>query len=141
MYCVWKCWPPVNRQFREKAMADNTNAQTTHGRHRNQFQCPHCKSNARVRTSRRISPLFMDGIVECQNIEACGWRGRYCTEFVATLTQSAAPAPDVNLPVSEYVLPPLEFAIPKKFKPILTINPLDPHRDQLNLFGNNHQEK
>ncbi|MDZ4263890.1 MAG: ogr/Delta-like zinc finger family protein [Pseudomonadota bacterium] len=123
-------------------MADTNQAQITHGRHRNQFLCPHCKFPARVRTSRRISSLFMDGIVECQNeIEECGWRGRFFTEFVVTLTQSATPADDVSLPVSQLALPPIEDAIPKKVKPVLTKNPLDPNRDQMSLFEKSNQEK
>lgn len=119
-------------------MADHNDAQVVHGRHRNQFLCPHCKSNARVRTSRRLSPLFMDGLLECQNVETCGWRGNYNTEIVATLTQSAMPARDVNLPITKVALPPLENAIPKKLKPVLTKKPLNPYEDQLSLFDKRH---
>lgn len=119
-------------------MVQTNSLQITQGKHRNQFLCPHCNSNARVRTSRRISSLFMDGLLECQNIESCGWRGRYYTEIVATLTQSAAPAFGVNLPISQLALPPLEKAIPKKVIPVLTKNPFDPYKNQIPLFQTLH---
>lgn len=122
-------------------MTEKNDTQITHGRQRNQYLCPHCNSNARIRISRRLSPLYMDGILECQNIAECGWRGRYGTELLATLTPSAMPSPpDINLPISPYVLPSSQYALPQKLRH-LTKNPFDSNRDQLPLFGNEKLEQ
>lgn len=104
----------------------------TRNAQRKQMVCPHCGSQARIRVSRRLSPLYIDGIVECQDLEECGWRGRFGIEVICTLTQSAKPSPNVTLPVSEYVLPSSPYALPAKLR-VKTKNPFDPHHDQLPL--------
>ncbi|MGD8174812.1 ogr/Delta-like zinc finger family protein [Marinimicrobium sp. ARAG 43.8] len=102
---------------------------------KSRLRCPFCGEAARIRTSRPITPLYRDGIVECQNIEHCGWRGRYSVELLATLTPSAksdstTPAP---LPETPYLLPDAAVALPVRARP-KTKNPNDPDRDQLDIF-------
>lgn len=70
-------------------------------RQRQRYECPHCQGYARVRDSRRVSALYVEGIVECQNTR-CGWRGTFCTGYNATLTPSLQPNPDINLPLSPH---------------------------------------
>lgn len=108
---------------------------TTTEKERSRFVCPCCGHVARIRVSRRLSPLYSDGILECQNLLECGWRGRFGTELLATLTPSALPNSTAGLPLSPYVLPTSAHALPQKLRP-LTKNPLDPNRDQLPLFSN-----
>jgi hypothetical protein len=112
-------------------MADNNNIA---GRQCLRLICPHCNSAARIRHSRSLSPLYRDGIIECQNVVTCGWRGRFGIEYLATLTPSAKPSETVSLPVSPYVLPNGPYALPISLR-VKTKNPLDPHRDQIPLFG------
>ncbi|WP_413615736.1 ogr/Delta-like zinc finger family protein [Halomonas cupida] len=64
--------------------------------------CPHCGQFARVRYSEQITPLYREGVVECQNAE-CGWRGSFSMEFTATLTPSQQPAPGIKLPLKASV--------------------------------------
>lgn len=64
-------------------------------------QCPHCGQPARIRDSRRVSPLVVEGIVECQNAQ-CGWRGTFQTGYLHTLTPSQCPDPKVSLRVSPH---------------------------------------
>lgn len=103
---------------------------------KSRLRCPFCGSAARIRTSRYLTVLFRDGIAECQNIEHCGWRGRYSIELLATLTPSAkgddaTPAP---LPETDYLLPDAKVALPVRRRPH-TKNPDDPNRDQLDIFA------
>ena len=109
------------------------------GRQALRLTCPHCGSHMRVRHSRTLSPIYRDGIVECQNIVECGWRVRFGFEFLANLTPSAKPADGIKLPDSPYVLPSSPYALPVALR-IKTKNPLDPNRDQLPLFGNEKSE-
>uniref|UniRef100_UPI0038991588 ogr/Delta-like zinc finger family protein n=1 Tax=Cellvibrio fontiphilus TaxID=1815559 RepID=UPI0038991588 len=112
-------------------MADKNNIA---GRQCLRLTCPHCNSAARIRHSRALSPLYRDGIIECQNVASCGWRGRFGFEYLATLTPSAQARLEITLPLSPYVLPVGPHALPASHHP-KTKNPLDPHRDQLPLFG------
>lgn len=103
---------------------------------RRQHECPFCGSAAVVRTSRRLSALYIAGIIECDNIEECGWRGRYDIEIVGTLTPSAvAHKAAVTLNQIAYGLPLLPST--RKRLP-LTKNPNDPNRDQADLFPTLH---
>lgn len=69
--------------------------------HRFSHKCPHCGHYARVRDSRRVTELCVEGIVECQNTR-CGWRGTFNVGYVATLTPSLQPSNSVNLPLSRH---------------------------------------
>lgn len=102
-------------------------------RDRAKIRCPHCGSPTRIRVSRNLSPFFRDGIVECQELLECGWRGRFGLELLATLTPSAKPNPDIHLPQSEYVLPTSPYALPRRLRG-QTKNPNDPHQNQKDLF-------
>lgn len=100
-------------------------------RQRKQHLCPHCGSPARIRYSQRLSPTYAEGVIECDNVVGCGWRGRYSTELHATLTPSSQPNPSVQLPLSQYALAGRVL----RRGHVKTKNPLDPHRDQLPLFS------
>lgn len=96
------------------------------------LRCPHCGSDARMRHSREHSPLYRDGILECQNIVECGWRGKVGVEILATLTASACPNPEIHLEQSPFVLP--ENAIPHKWRQ-QTLSPEQlAERNQIDLF-------
>lgn len=98
------------------------------------LRCPHCDSKARIRHSRFLTKVYRDGIIECTNLLDCGWRGRFAFELLATLTASAVPASDVQLPQSQYVLPDRQQALARQER-TLTKNPNDPNRDQMPLFS------
>ena len=96
--------------------------------------CPHCKQAARIRHSRELSDVYRDGIIECQNITECGWRGRFGFEFLATLTPSAEPNPEIDLPQSDYVLPTSPHALPAKLRKHTASPEEIARRNQLGLF-------
>ncbi|WP_039918732.1 ogr/Delta-like zinc finger family protein [Cellvibrio mixtus] len=101
---------------------------------RNQFICPVCLKKARIRFSRRLSPVYAHGVVECQDISSCGWRGSFAVELLATITPSLQPTTSaINLPLSPYALQ--KDGMPRKSQ-VTTKNPFDPHRDQMLLFEN-----
>ncbi|TVZ39394.1 Ogr/Delta-like zinc finger protein [Alteromonadaceae bacterium 2753L.S.0a.02] len=113
-------------------MADTSNESPRASQMR--LTCPHCGGHARVRHSRELSKLFRDGIIECQNITQCGWRGRFGFELIATLTPSANPNPEVQLEQSAYVLPDSPHALPQKLR-THTLSPQQlAERDQLDFF-------
>lgn len=128
----WKPSQPENNRSKGLAMTESDNNLTVN--QRNQFICPVCLKKARIRFSRRLSPVYAHGVVECQDITGCGWRGSFAVELLATITPSLLPATSaINLPLSPYAFQ--KDGIPRKSKS-LTKNPFDPHRDQMLLFDN-----
>lgn len=113
-------------------MADSDNNLTAN--QRNQYVCPVCSKKARIRFSRRLSPVYAHGVVECQDVSGCGWRGTFAVELLATLTPSLLPTPkEINLPLSPYAFQ--KDGVPRTNK-VKTKNPFDPNRDQMLLFDN-----
>lgn len=62
--------------------------------------CPECQQRALVRSSRPMSDVSRHGVLECTDIENCGWRGRFIIEVVNTIVPSQSPRPDLHLPLS-----------------------------------------
>ena len=76
--------------------------------------------------------MYAHGVVECQDVSDCGWRGTFAVELLATITPSLQPTPaEIRLPLSPYSFQ--KDGTPRKEKP-LTKNPFDPHRNQMPLF-------
>lgn len=67
------------------------------------FECPHCSTKSRVRTSERISPLVSHLYIECSNT-ACNFAWRVDAYAKTTLSPSARPRANVLIPFSRYVL-------------------------------------
>jgi len=66
------------------------------------MNCPHCKHVARVRTSSSLSPLYREATYTCSNT-LCGHVFVCGIEALRTLSPSAIPDPDVDLPLSKHV--------------------------------------
>lgn len=64
--------------------------------------CPHCKSTASVRTSTQLSPLYREATYVCRNSH-CGHVFVVGLEAVRTLSPSAMPDPDVDIPLSRHI--------------------------------------
>jgi hypothetical protein len=64
--------------------------------------CPHCKSAARARTSTQLSPLFREVTYQCANL-FCGHVWVCGLEAIRTLSPSAKPDPEINIPLSPHV--------------------------------------
>lgn len=64
--------------------------------------CPHCRHPARARTSTQLSPLYREVTYQCTHIE-CGHVFVCGLEAVRTLSPSAIPNPEVDLPLSPHV--------------------------------------
>lgn len=89
------------------------------------LKCPHCGHRARVRHSRELSSLYREGIVECQNIAECGWRGRVSVAYEAELTPSVAPNPEIALPRSSYIRSDSPNAVPASLQDLPKEEQLD----------------
>lgn len=66
------------------------------------MRCPHCKQSARARTSAQLSPLFREVTYTCLNPE-CGHVFVCGLEAIRTLSPSAIPDPEIQLPLSHHV--------------------------------------
>lgn len=66
------------------------------------MSCPHCKHAARARTSTQLSALFREVTYVCANTD-CGHVFVCGLEAIRTLSPSAIPDPEVNLPFSRHV--------------------------------------
>lgn len=58
------------------------------------FKCPHCRSIARVRTSRELSELMREAYFQCSNI-VCGHVFKTYVEVVETVSPSSQPDPEM----------------------------------------------
>ena len=63
------------------------------------MKCPHCEGALRTRWSKRVARTTRQGVYECTTAD-CGWRGTFTLSIDATETPSAAPDPDVWLPLT-----------------------------------------
>ena len=68
------------------------------GHARTRYACPHCGGSARIRYSKQVTPIYREGVIECQNAD-CGWRGKFSLEYTNTMTPSQQPNPHVTLPI------------------------------------------
>ncbi len=66
------------------------------------FPCPHCQALGRVRTSERMSPTVSWLYLQCSDLE-CGHSWRVDAEATVTISPSAKPSPQVNMPLSPHV--------------------------------------
>lgn len=64
------------------------------------FKCPHCGAGSTVRTSYLVTGLIRESFHVCTN-PVCGHTFVSLAEIVRTLSPSAMPRPDVDLPVSD----------------------------------------
>ena len=58
--------------------------------------CPHCRSRARVRTSREVTRTYRQLQLECSNIE-CGHTFAAELTVTHTISPSACPDPEIHL--------------------------------------------
>jgi hypothetical protein len=64
--------------------------------------CPHCKSAASARTSKPLSPLYREVTYQCRNLR-CGHVFVAGLEALRTLSPSALPDPDIDLPFARHI--------------------------------------
>lgn len=69
--------------------------------HTNRARCPHCGEPAIVRTSRELSPVYREKTMQCTN-PLCSHSYVVGEEVLRTLSPSATPNPDVNIPCSTH---------------------------------------
>lgn len=65
-----------------------------HANGRMPMQCPHCKSPAMIRTSRRVSVLVREIYYQCTNV-VCGHTFKATIEIIKTLSPSTMPDPAI----------------------------------------------
>ena len=75
--------------------------------HRLSIACPHCRSRARVRTSREETPLVRNASLQCTNVE-CGHTFAAQLQITHTIAPSRLPNPAIILPVA----PPRQRSMP-----------------------------
>lgn len=66
------------------------------------MRCPHCKAPTSARTSRSLSRLYREVTYQCRN-SRCGHVFVAGLEALRTLSPSATPCPDINLPFARSV--------------------------------------
>lgn len=64
---------------------------------RGMIQCPHCNADAIIRTSEQQTPLHKDIYLICSNAD-CGHTWKAQISAVHSLSPSAIPNPEINLP-------------------------------------------
>jgi len=64
--------------------------------------CPHCEHKTRIRKTREFTPIYREITCQCLN-DKCGCVFVCAITPVRILTPSAAPNPDVHIPLSEHV--------------------------------------
>lgn len=70
-------------------------------RHTNRPRCPHCGYPAIVRTTRELSPMYREQLMQCTN-GLCGHTYVIGAEVLRTISPSATPNPDVHIPQSTH---------------------------------------
>ena len=63
------------------------------------MNCPHCKTWSTVRSSEPLSPLVRAVFFQCRQLH-CGHTWKAHLEAVHTITPSAVPDPNIDLPLS-----------------------------------------
>lgn len=66
------------------------------------MRCPHCKAPTSARTSRSLSRLYREVTYQCRN-SRCGHVFVAGLEALRTLSPSATPCPEINLPFARSV--------------------------------------
>lgn len=66
------------------------------------MRCPHCKHATSARTSTQLSALYREVTYQCRNL-ICGHVFVAGLEAIRTLSPSAIPDPEINLPFSRHV--------------------------------------
>ena len=64
--------------------------------------CPHCGGPSKIRSSKQITPSYAEQLRWCEN-PLCGHVWVDAIEAVRTLSPSAVPAPDINIPLSRHI--------------------------------------
>ena len=71
---------------------------------RKQNLCPHCGEKVIIRSSQVESPLLKTLYGQCTNL-GCGWTGKAHLEWAFTMSPSAVPNPDIDLPFTPLKIP------------------------------------
>ncbi|MCV6588301.1 MAG: ogr/Delta-like zinc finger family protein [Marinobacterium sp.] len=78
-------------------------------------KCPHCGHAMQIRNSNSEHPLMRAMYLQCTNI-ICGATFRGNLELTHTLSPSASPNPDINLPLADASIRRLAQAKPQPKK-------------------------
>ncbi|WP_083001931.1 ogr/Delta-like zinc finger family protein [Halomonas sp. GT] len=68
------------------------------------FDCPHCGSYMKVRTSKTHLPEYRELYLHCTNEFKCGYRCKGRVTLSETLAPSYRPNPSVNIKMSPWVM-------------------------------------
>ena len=60
-------------------------------------ECPICNDRARIRQSRRLTPLVTEYYIQCMNVD-CGLTWKSQMEIIYALSPSSVSNPDVMIP-------------------------------------------
>lgn len=66
------------------------------------IKCPHCSGNAKVRTSRSLSPISRELYYQCQNVQ-CGHTWYSLLSVIRTIVPSRTPNQKVYIPLEANV--------------------------------------
>ncbi|WP_193092171.1 ogr/Delta-like zinc finger family protein [Halomonas colorata] len=68
------------------------------------FDCPHCGSFMKVRTSKTHLPEYRELYLHCTNEFKCGYRCKAALSVSETLAPSYCPNPDVDIKPSPWLM-------------------------------------
>lgn len=80
-------------------MTDREDRQGTMRAHRSLMLCPHCNSRSLIRNSKLVTPVAKDLYMNCLNTD-CGHTWKAQISIVHTLSPSAMPNPEIDLPMA-----------------------------------------
>lgn len=72
------------------------------------FDCPHCGSWLKIRTSKQMTPTYRVIYFYCSDKEECGYRTTADVEITHTLSPSRNPNPEINIPLHPSVIKQFE---------------------------------
>ena len=96
------------------------------------IKCPHCTSRARAVKSREMTVTMREVTYQCTNV-LCGHTYVAGLEVMRTLSPSAMPNPQVNIPLSPHVERRL-LTVQLDVAPVSTVREADAPARNLDLF-------
>lgn len=81
------------------------------------LKCPHCGSNATIRTSRKLSEVSTELYCHCTNVEECAFSWVEISSASHALSIPINPNPKVHVPLSTKLVAAMKHIDPRHLVP------------------------